>query len=88
MCWNTPAELGDLWTRFEKMREQVQQEQADARDEQRKKDLEIAWRRQQRIDLWRSRAGDLFLVLFLAIYVWGLMWSVKIHRENLDSFLS
>lgn len=88
MCWNTPAELGDLWTRFEEMRKQVEEEQATAREEQRKKDLEVAWQRQQRIDLWRSRAGDLFLVAFLAIYVWGLMWSVKIHRENLDSFLS
>ena len=88
MCWNTPAELGDLWTRFEEMRKQVEEEQATAREEQRKKDLEVAWQRQQRLDLWRSRAGDLFLVAFLAIYVWGLMWSVKIHRENLDSFLS
>lgn len=88
MCWNTPAELGDLWTRFEEMRKQVEEEQATAREEQRKKDLEVAWQRQQRLDLWRSRAGDLFLVAFLAIYVWSLMWSVKIHRENLDSFLS
>lgn len=88
MCWNTPAELGDLWTRFEQMRAQVEEEQATAREEQRKKDMEVAWQRQQRINLWRSRAGDLFLVAFLVIYVWGLMWSVKIHRENLDSFLS
>lgn len=87
MCWNTPAELGDLWSRFEQMRAQVEEEQATAREEQRKKDLEVAWQRQQRINLWRSRAGDLFLVLFIAVYVWGLMWSIKLHRESLDSFL-
>lgn len=88
MCWNTPAELGDLWTRFEQMRAQVEQEQAEAREEQRIEDVKIAWQRQQRIDLWRSRAGDLLLVALLVIYVWGLMWSIKIHKESLDSFLS
>jgi hypothetical protein len=88
MCWNTPAELGDLWTRFEQMRAQVEEEQAQAREEQRIEDVKIAWQRQQRIDLWRSRAGDLLLVALLVIYVWGLMWSIKIHKESLDSFLS
>jgi hypothetical protein len=88
MCWNTPAELGDLWSRFEQMRAQVEQEQATAREEQRKKDMEVAWQRQQNLDLWRSRAGDLFLVMLLVVYVWGLLWSIKFHRESLDSFLS
>lgn len=88
MCWNTPAELGDLWTRFEQMRAQVEQEQAEAREEQRIEDVKIAWQRQQRIDLWRSRAGDLLIVALLVVYVWGLMWSIKIHKESLDSFLS
>jgi hypothetical protein len=88
MCWNTPAELGDLWSRFEQMRAQVEQEQATAREEQRKKDMEVAWQRQQNLDLWRSRAGDLFLVILLVVYVWGLLWSIKFHRESLDSFLS
>lgn len=88
MCWNTPAELGDLWTRFEQMRAQVEQEQAEAREEQRIEDVKIAWQRQQNLNLWRSRAGDLLLVALLVIYVWGLMWSIKIHKESLDSFLS
>ena len=88
MCWNTPAELGDLWTRFEQMRAQVEQEQAEAREEQRIEDVKIAWQRQQNLDLWRSRAGDLLLVALLVIYVWGLMWSIKFHKESLDSFLS
>jgi hypothetical protein len=88
MCWNTPAELGDLWTRFEQMRAQVEQEQAEAREEQRIEDVKIAWQRQQNLNLWRSRAGDLLIVALLVIYVWGLMWSIKIHKESLDSFLS
>jgi hypothetical protein len=88
MCWNTPAELGDLWTRFEQMRAQVEQEQAEAREAQRIEDVKIAWQRQQNLDLWRSRAGDLLIVALLVVYVWGLMWSIKIHKESLDSFLS
>jgi len=88
MCWNTPAELGDLWTRFEQMRAQVEQEQAEAREAQRIEDVKIAWQRRQNLDLWRSRAGDLLIVALLVVYVWGLMWSIKLHRESLDSFLS
>ena len=88
MCWNTPAELGDLWTRFEQMRAQVEQEQAEAREAQRIEDVKIAWQRQQNLNLWRSRAGDLLIVALLVIYVWGLMWSIKFHKESLDSFLS
>ena len=88
MCWNTPAELGDLWTRFEQMRAQVEQEQAEAREAQRIEDVKIAWQRRQNLDLWRSRAGDLLIVALLVVYVWGLMWSIKLHKESLDSFLS
>ena len=34
MIYNTPGELKDLWTRFEKMRAQVQEEQEQARAKQ------------------------------------------------------
>ena len=87
MCWNTPAELGDLWTRFEKMREQVTAEQDAAREEQKLKAGEAAWQRQQKIDRWRSQAGDVFLVALGVIYLWGLLWSISLHRANLKSFL-
>ena len=88
MCWNTPAELGDLWSRFEKMRDQVLHEQELAREEQKRKDAEVAWQRQQKLELWRSRAGDVFWVALGVTYLWGLLWSISLHRENLKSFLS
>ena len=88
MCWNTPAELGDLWSRFEKMRDQVLHEQELAREEQKRKDAEVAWQRQQKLELWRSRAGDVFWVALGVTYLWGLLWSISLHRENLRSFLS
>lgn len=88
MCWNTPAELGDLWSRFEKMRDQVLREQELAREEQKRKDAEVAWQRQQKLELWRSRAGDVFWVALGVTYLWGLLWSISLHRENLRSFLS
>lgn len=87
MCWNTPAELGDLWTRFEKMREQITAEQDVAREEQRRKDLEDAWQRQQKLDRLRSMLGDVFWVVLGVIYLWGLLWSISLHRANLGSFL-
>ncbi|CAB5220344.1 hypothetical protein UFOVP236_33 [uncultured Caudovirales phage] len=87
MIYDSPAELGDLWTRFQSMREQIIKEQEEARAEQIKKDLASALVMERRKQLWRSRAGDLFTALLVTIYVWSLLWSVSLHRENLRLFL-
>jgi hypothetical protein len=88
MIYNTPGELKDLWTRFEKMRVQVQQEQEEARAEQTRRDAEKAWQRQQTINRWRDRAGAISLTVLAALYTWGLLWAINRHRMNLRDFLS
>lgn len=88
MIYNTPGELKDLWTRFEKMRAQVQEEQEEARAEQTRRDAEKAWQRQQIINRWRDRAGAISLTVLAALYIWGLLWAINRHRTNLQGFLS
>lgn len=88
MVYHSPPELGDLWTRFDKMREQITKEQEEARAEQQRKDAQAEWQREQRINLWRSRAWDVLGVLFMVLYVWSLLWSIARHRESLRVFLS
>lgn len=88
MIYNTPGELKDLWTRFEKMRAQVQKEQEEARAEQTRRDAEKAWQRQQIINRWRDRAGAISLTVLAALYIWGLLWAINRHRMNLQGFLS
>lgn len=79
MTWNTPVELGDLWTRFNAMRDQVNQEQRVAREEQQRQEILEAKRaaeeRRQRIDTilyhssWISGVVIVVLVISLLIYL-------------------
>ena len=87
MVYHTPPELGNLWTRFEQMREQIGKEQEKARAEQRRKNAQAAWQRAQRLETIRERALDMVAVALVIFYVWGLLWSISLHRENLKGFL-
>lgn len=88
MVYETPAELGDLWTRFLKMKQQIEKEQVEARGIQRREYLKKEWERREFIELWRGRMYEIFLVVLLVLYVWSLLWSISLHRENLSDFLS
>lgn len=82
MVYQSPAELGDLWTRFEEMREQIMQEQKVARLEQEKQDALDAWQREQRKDLLQDRALVLVAVGLVLLEMWGLLWGIHLHRTN------
>lgn len=88
MVYNAPPELGDLWTRFQKMREQIVKEQEEARSEQLREDARAAWNRERKIEKWKSRAGALVLAALVTIYVWGLMWQIKMLNERVRGFMS
>ena len=88
MVYNAPAELGDLWTRFEKMRAQIAEEQKEARAIQVREEAAKAWQRRQGIDRWHDKAGVIAATILVALYFWGLAWSISLHRTNLKGFLS
>ena len=82
MIYHCPAEMKDLWGRFEAMRAQINQEQAKARAEKFKRDQELFWEQEMKIRfikdqlIWLLGTAAVIGVMLL------LMWSIKLHREN------
>lgn len=88
MIYNAPAELGDLWTRFQSMREQIEKEQEQARAEERRDEARVAFERDQLVRKWKGRAWDLVLVFIVTVYIWGLLWQVSSLQARVKAFLS
>lgn len=82
MVYHSPAELGDLWTRFEAMRDQITQEQRVARLAQEKQDALEAWQREQRKEVLQDRALWLTGLAVVLLEMWGLMWAISQHRQG------
>ena len=82
MTWNTPAELGDLWTRFSEMWAQTLEEQQEARRLQLMKDREHKWRRTRIKNAIKSNIlwGVVFLVI--AIEITALIMTIQSHQLN------
>lgn len=68
MIYRTPPELKDLWTRFEKMREQVLKEQSIAKQEQYKK-LQIAKANRRRA-IRKMKEDALWVGAILFVMAW------------------
>jgi hypothetical protein len=82
MTWNTPQELGDLWTRFSKMWAQTLEEQTEARRIQLIKDQEERWRRQRIRNAIKDNLLWLVVFVILAIEALGLLWTIQLHQQN------
>jgi hypothetical protein len=82
MVYQSPPEMGDLWTRFEAMREQINQEQEQARAEQARKDAHEAWQREQRRIVWQDRSIYLVAMLVVLLEMWALWWSISLQRRG------
>ena len=82
MVYHSPPELGNLWTRFEEMREQISQEQRVARAVQEKQDAQEAWQREQRKEVLQDRALWLVALGVVLLEMWGLMWAISLHRQD------
>lgn len=82
MTWNTPQELGDLWTRFNSMWEQTLEEQTEARRKQLVKDREARWRRDRIRNAIKDNLMGLAVFLVLALELWGILWTIRLHQQN------
>ena len=83
MTWNTPVELGDLWSRFEIMREQIIAEQEAAREVQRIKDQQRAYRKREFRSFIENQLLWAAALLVITIFTALLLWSIKLHNEGL-----
>ena len=82
MVYQTPAELGDLWTRFEKMRAQIGVEQAAARKEEERLQTIAKYRRSLVVAKWQSRALYVAAVLIMVLEIWGLLITIAMTRRS------
>ena len=73
MVYNAPPELGDLWTRFEKMWTQIVQEQNTALAEEMRKAQVARWRRERNLEDLRAKAVWIGALVFVLAWFSGLM---------------
>jgi len=77
MVYNTPPELGDVWTRFERMWQQIVQEQNQALAEEMRKTQIILWRRRRAINQIKALTTWIGAVLFVVAWMWGVLILIR-----------
>lgn len=83
MVYNCPAELGDLYTRVEKMMEQMKKQQAVAWARKREADKIAAIKKRKRINHIKCNAWKYGLTFIFTVYMTWLIWAVvQIRIEN------
>ena len=76
MVYNTPSELGSVWSRFEKAWHDIQNEQADALAAETRKIQAARWQRRQAVNRLKGRLVWIGAVVFVILWAVGLMWLV------------
>ena len=90
MVYQTPPELGDVWTRFEKMWQQIVQEQNEALVEEMRKTQTILWRRRRAVNQIKALAAWIGAILFVTVWMWGVMGLIRMSQtyRGLSSYVS
>lgn len=90
MVYQTPPELGDVWTRFEKMWQQIVQEQNEALVEEMRKTQTILWRRRRAVNQIKALAAWIGAILFVVAWMWGVMGLIRMSQtyRGLSSYVS
>lgn len=83
MIYHCPPEMKDLWGRFDAMRAQINQEQAKARAEKFKRDQELFWEQEMQRRYIKDQLTWLVGTAIVIGVMFLLMWSIKLHKENL-----
>jgi hypothetical protein len=76
MVYNTPPELGSVWSRFEKAWTDIQNEQSDALAIETRKLQAARWQRRRAINRLKSRLVWIGAVVFVVLWAVGLMWLI------------
>lgn len=76
MVYNSPPELGDLYTRVQKMMEQMKKEQAIAFKIQKEKDIKAAAAKARRIKKIKEKITGWSLTVIGIFYLCLLTWSI------------
>ena len=76
MVYNTPPELGSVWSRFEKAWTDIQNEQSDALAIETRKLQAARWQRRRAINRLKARLIYVGAVVFTVMWATGLLWLV------------
>ena len=77
MVYNTPPELGDLWTRFEKMRDKVVAEQKAAKDQELREIQKAQAKKRRMIREFKEQVTYFGAVLFVTLWLLGLLIMIR-----------
>lgn len=80
MVYHTPPELSDVWTRFEKMWQQIVQEQNEALAEEMRKTQTVLWRRRRAVNQLKALATWIGAILFVVGWMWGVLILIRMSR--------
>jgi len=86
MVYQTPPELGNLWTRFEAMRAQIGKEQEVARAKEETQRAIARHKRKLVISKWQDRALYFVVVFIMALEIWGLLITIAMTRRSSSSW--
>jgi hypothetical protein len=82
MVYQTPPELGNIWTRFEAMRAQIGVEQVAARKEEERLATIAKHKRNLLVDKWQNRILYFVVVFIMALEIWGLLITIAMTRRS------
>jgi hypothetical protein len=89
MVYNAPPELGSLWSKFEAMWKQINEEQEIARAEELRKAQIAAWQRARTINKAKALATWIGAILFVQVWMWALMVMIRKSQtyQSLSSYV-
>jgi hypothetical protein len=77
MVYHSPPELGALWTQFEEMREQIEEEQRVAREKQAREDAIAQREHDALMEEVRIKSMDAGIAVVMLIFMGLILWLVK-----------
>jgi hypothetical protein len=77
MVYHSPLELGSLWSQFEEMREQIEEEQRVAREKQAREDMVLQREREALMEDVRVKSMDAAIAFVGLIFLGWMLWQLK-----------
>lgn len=86
MVYHSPPELGGLWSQFEAMREQIEEEQRVAREKQAREDAILLKEREALMEEVRIKSMDAAIALVGLIFLGWILWLLRNQAITRASF--
>ena len=77
MVYHSPPELGALWSQFEEMREQIEEEQRVAREKQAREDAILAREHNDLMEEIRVKSMDAAIAIVGLIFLSWMLWLLR-----------